>query len=151
MNELCVVLLIAVAEAIGRLWPRKHSPQPVPQPAPSPHEYGLFLPPDCDEVEFKDVLQYSTYHREYPKDKSYDFITIRNPANITVLRNYIPRKKKIALLPPIGRNSKELKKECHEKLTMTEQHLIDCQLPNPVPIMRNGVQIGGFHKPTIWP
>jgi hypothetical protein len=84
MNELCVVLLIAVAGAIGRLWPRKHSPQPVPQPAPSPHEYGLFLPPDCDEVEFKDVLQYSTYHREYPKDKSYDFITIRNPANITV-------------------------------------------------------------------
>lgn len=56
----------------------------------------------------------------------------------------------LAVLPPIGRNSKELQKECSSRYHMTEAHLIACQLPNPVVVMHNGVQTCTLNKPTTW-
>lgn len=58
--------------------------------------------------------------------------------------------KQLAILPPIGRVAKELTQVCDEHFTMTEQHLIDCQLPNPIPIIRNGMQKSTLHKPASW-
>lgn len=57
----------------------------------------------------------------------------------------------LALLPPIGRNSNELRKECSEGFQMTEAHLIACQLPNPLPIVKGGVQTCALNKPPTWP
>jgi uncharacterized LabA/DUF88 family protein len=59
--------------------------------------------------------------------------------------------KQLAVLPPIGRNSKELSSVCSQTFTMTEAHLLACQLPNPVPIMKNGVETGKLEKPPSWP
>lgn len=59
--------------------------------------------------------------------------------------------KRLAVLAPIGRKSKELSGVCHETLKMLEQHLIDCQLPDQIPIIRNGVQHCVFQKPPNWP
>lgn len=82
MSEFCVILLIAAAGVIGRLSGKKQVQTPVPF-NPS-QEYGLFLPPDCESIEIKNISQYSTYHHEYPKDRSYDFITIHDPQKVTV-------------------------------------------------------------------
>jgi uncharacterized LabA/DUF88 family protein len=59
--------------------------------------------------------------------------------------------KRFAVMPPIGRGAKELIKECDEHFKMTEQHLIDCQLPNPLPIEKNGKVYSHLVKPTTWP
>jgi uncharacterized LabA/DUF88 family protein len=58
--------------------------------------------------------------------------------------------KTIFTLPPIGRNSKELVRVCDGKFTMDEQALIDCQLPNPMPIMKDGKQTSSIVKPSTW-
>ena len=58
--------------------------------------------------------------------------------------------KTLAILPPIGRVAKELSQVCDEHFTMTEQHLIDCQLPNPIPIIKDGVQRSVLRKPASW-
>jgi uncharacterized LabA/DUF88 family protein len=59
--------------------------------------------------------------------------------------------KRLAVLPPIGRRAKELSRECHQTYKMTEQHLAECQLPNPFPLMKDGKQCGRVEKPTTWP
>jgi uncharacterized LabA/DUF88 family protein len=59
--------------------------------------------------------------------------------------------KRLAVLPPIGRGSKELSAACDETFTMTEQHLSLCQLPNPLPIFKNGQKTGDLVKPIGWP
>lgn len=69
---------------------------------------------------------------------------------IKLLRSLYPEKK-FAVMPPIGRGAKELKRVCHEYLRMTEDHLKDCQLPNPFPIVRGGKTVGHLVKPTVWP
>lgn len=69
---------------------------------------------------------------------------------IKLLRDVHPEKR-FAVLPPIGRGAKDLIKACHEHFKMTEQHLIDCQLPNPLPIVKNGRTCSYIVKPTIWP
>lgn len=58
--------------------------------------------------------------------------------------------KVLASLPPIGRKAKDLKKCCHEQFKMTEQHLIDCQLPNPLPVNHNGKQTSILVCPESW-
>jgi uncharacterized LabA/DUF88 family protein len=60
-------------------------------------------------------------------------------------------KKRLAVLAPIGRRSKELSGVCHQTLKMLEQHLIDCQLPNRVPVAKDGKQHCVFEKPPGWP
>jgi uncharacterized LabA/DUF88 family protein len=60
-------------------------------------------------------------------------------------------KKRTAVLAPIGRKSKELSGVCHETFKMLEQHLIDCQLPNPFPVIKDGKEHCAFHKPPNWP
>jgi uncharacterized LabA/DUF88 family protein len=60
-------------------------------------------------------------------------------------------KKRLAVLAPIGRKSKELSGVCHQTFKMLEQHLIDCQLPNPMPVMKDGKQHCVFAKPPNWP
>jgi uncharacterized LabA/DUF88 family protein len=58
----------------------------------------------------------------------------------------------LALLPPIGRNSKELAKVCDQHFRITEQHLVECQMPTLVPVTKNGKKVGTFFvKPSIWP
>jgi hypothetical protein len=59
--------------------------------------------------------------------------------------------KEIFILPPIGRNSKELVQAAGNRLIMTEQHLRDSQLPNPVDIIRNGKITAQLWKPASWP
>jgi uncharacterized LabA/DUF88 family protein len=56
----------------------------------------------------------------------------------------------LASLPPVGRKAKELKKECHQSFRMTEDHLKECQLPNPFPVIYNGKQTGVLVKPSSW-
>jgi len=58
--------------------------------------------------------------------------------------------KTVFTLPPIGRNSKELTRTCDGRFTMSEQALIDCQLPNPLPILRDGKQTALIVKPSSW-
>lgn len=82
MNPFCVVLLIAAAGVIGRLWPRKPVPPIVINT--SKQEYGLFLPPDCESVEFKNLIYYHTYHHQYDDKTVYNSMTIKNPAKISV-------------------------------------------------------------------
>jgi hypothetical protein len=55
-----------------------------------------------------------------------------------------------ASLPPIGRKSKELRQCCHQSFKMTEEHLRDCQLPNPMPVIHEGKQYGVLVKPPSW-
>jgi uncharacterized LabA/DUF88 family protein len=55
-----------------------------------------------------------------------------------------------ASLPPIGRKSKELRQCCHQSFKMTEEHLRDCQLPNPLPVTHEGKQYGVLVKPPSW-
>jgi len=58
--------------------------------------------------------------------------------------------KRLASLPPIGREAKELAQVCHESFKMTEAHLAACQLPTPIPLIQNGVQYGVLEKPLGW-
>jgi len=70
---------------------------------------------------------------------------------IQLLRDMYPEKK-FAVMAPIGRGAKDLARVCHEQFKMTEQHLIDCQLPNPIQVIRNGKPTGAYIvKPPIWP
>jgi len=69
---------------------------------------------------------------------------------IELLKGMYPEKR-FAVLPPIGRGANELVRACHEHFRMTEQHLIDCQLPNPLPIEKNGRVFSHLVKPTTWP
>jgi uncharacterized LabA/DUF88 family protein len=69
---------------------------------------------------------------------------------LKLLKKMYPEKR-LAVLPPIGRKAKELSRESHQTFKMTEQHLIDCQLPNPFPLIRDGKQYGLLEKPAIWP
>jgi len=63
MNIICSILLIVAAGVIGRLWPRKSQVVSVPVvPIVPAQEYGLFFPPDCDEIVFKDVSYFHSYH-----------------------------------------------------------------------------------------
>jgi hypothetical protein len=46
---------------------------------------------------------------------------------------------------------KSSKKAYGGRFVMTEQHLIDSQLPNPLPVIRNGKETGTFFvKPNTW-
>lgn len=57
----------------------------------------------------------------------------------------------LASLPPVGRKAKELKGVCQESFKMTEEHLRECQLPNPFPLLDgNGKQYGVLPKPPSW-
>jgi len=58
--------------------------------------------------------------------------------------------KRVFTLPPIGRNSKELTRVCDGRFTMTEQALVDSQLPNPLPIVKDGRQTAFIVKPSSW-
>jgi uncharacterized LabA/DUF88 family protein len=60
--------------------------------------------------------------------------------------------KQVFVLPPIGRNSKELVNAAGKKrLTMTEDDLLQSLLPNPVDIVRNGKVTAQLWKPAVWP
>lgn len=59
--------------------------------------------------------------------------------------------KQAAVIIPIGRGAKELTRASGQAFKITEQHLRECQLPNPLPIMRDGKQISIIIKPTRWP
>jgi hypothetical protein len=78
MNTLCIILLIAAAGAIGRLWPRKNPP--VVQTSdlvPAPVEYGLIVPPGCEEIVFNGMRDFHTY-TSYTKSLGvYNSVTIR--------------------------------------------------------------------------
>lgn len=69
---------------------------------------------------------------------------------IALLKSMYPEKR-FAAMPPIGRGAKDLIRVCHEHFRMTEQHLIDCQFPNPLPIKKNGRVYSHLVKPTTWP
>lgn len=58
--------------------------------------------------------------------------------------------KKLASLPPIGREAKELAQVCDESFKMTEAHLAACQLPNQIPLLNGGHQYGVLEKPQGW-
>jgi hypothetical protein len=59
--------------------------------------------------------------------------------------------KRVAVIVPIGRKAKELKQACAgNAFKITEEHLSQCQLPNPIPIMRDGRQTSVLVKPVIW-
>jgi uncharacterized LabA/DUF88 family protein len=59
--------------------------------------------------------------------------------------------KKVFVLPPIGRNSKELVRAAGKnRLVMTEEHLGRAILPNPVDIVRDGKMVAQLWKPATW-
>lgn len=68
---------------------------------------------------------------------------------IRMLKEIYPEKTFVSLAP-IGRSSKALTKACGGRFVMIEQHLIDSQLPNPLPVMHKGKETGLFVKPTTW-
>jgi uncharacterized LabA/DUF88 family protein len=68
---------------------------------------------------------------------------------LRLLKKLYPRKR-LAVLPPIGRRAKELSRESDQTFKMTEQHLIDCQLPNPFPLVKDGKQYASLPKPATW-
>lgn len=68
---------------------------------------------------------------------------------VRLLKKLYPQKI-VAVLPPIGRGAKELSKVCHQTFKMTEDHLRECQLPNPLPIIKNGRQTAILFKPATW-
>jgi len=70
---------------------------------------------------------------------------------IKLLRRMHPEKR-VSVIIPIGRKAKELKQACGgNAFKITEEHLSQCQLPNPIPIMRDGRQTALLVKPVIWP
>ncbi len=58
--------------------------------------------------------------------------------------------KQVAVVVPIGRRADELSKVCGESFQIEEQHLIDCQLPNPIEVVRNGKTVSRIVKPATW-
>jgi hypothetical protein len=69
---------------------------------------------------------------------------------VRLLRRKYPAKK-VFVLPPIGRNSKELVREAGDnRLIMTEEHLLASMLPNPVEIVRDGKVTAQLWKPAPW-
>jgi uncharacterized LabA/DUF88 family protein len=56
----------------------------------------------------------------------------------------------IAVVTPIGRSCDELARTCGESYKITEADLAASQLPNPIPIIRNGKQVSLIVKPTSW-
>jgi uncharacterized LabA/DUF88 family protein len=68
---------------------------------------------------------------------------------IKMLKDLHPEKTFVSLAP-IGRSSKALMKACGGRFVMAEQHLIDSQLPNPLPVIHNGKEKGLFVKPSTW-
>ena len=70
---------------------------------------------------------------------------------INLLKKMHPSKR-VAVIVPVGRKAKELKKACGgNAFKITEEHLSQCQLPNPIPIMRDGRQVAVLVKPVVWP
>jgi len=70
---------------------------------------------------------------------------------IKLLKKQHPEKK-VFILAPIGRNSKELVRAAEgNRMIMTEAHLLRCQLPNPVDIFRGGKVLAQVWKPASWP
>jgi uncharacterized LabA/DUF88 family protein len=70
---------------------------------------------------------------------------------IKLLRKLHPNKT-VAVIIPIGRGAKELKRACDgNAFKITEEHLAQCQLPNPIPIMRDGRRVSLIVRPTKWP
>ncbi len=70
---------------------------------------------------------------------------------INLLKKMHPNKQ-VAVIVPVGRKAKELKNACEgNAFKITEDHLSQCQLPNPIPIMREGRQVALLVKPPIWP
>jgi uncharacterized LabA/DUF88 family protein len=68
---------------------------------------------------------------------------------VRLLKKLHPEKR-VLTFPPIGRNSKELVRVCDGRLTMSEDALIACQLPNPIPIIKGGKQSAVLVKPSTW-
>jgi uncharacterized LabA/DUF88 family protein len=59
--------------------------------------------------------------------------------------------KHVAVIVPVGRKAKELKQACGgNAFKITEEHLAQCQLPNLIPITRDGRQTALIVKPTTW-
>lgn len=59
--------------------------------------------------------------------------------------------KQVFILPPIGRNSKELVRAAGKhRLIMTEQDLLAAIMPNPVDIVRDGRVTAQLWKPATW-
>jgi uncharacterized LabA/DUF88 family protein len=70
---------------------------------------------------------------------------------IKLLKKLHPHKK-VAMVIPIGRGAKQLKKVCDgNAYKITEDHLRNCQLPALIPIMRDRRQISLIVRPAIWP
>ncbi|MGA2876515.1 MAG: NYN domain-containing protein [Nitrososphaerales archaeon] len=70
---------------------------------------------------------------------------------INLLKKMHPTKR-VAVIIPVGRKAKELKQACGgSAFKITEEHLSQCQLPNPMPIMKDGRQVALLVKPTVWP
>jgi uncharacterized LabA/DUF88 family protein len=69
---------------------------------------------------------------------------------LNLISKHYPTKQK-AIIIPIGRGAKELTRACDgNAFKITEQHLMESQLPNPIPIMRDGKQVSTLVKPTSW-
>jgi uncharacterized LabA/DUF88 family protein len=60
--------------------------------------------------------------------------------------------KSVYIIPPIGRNSKELVRAAGRgsRKVMLESHLAAAQMPNPVQVLRDGRVISRIVKPTTW-
>jgi hypothetical protein len=70
---------------------------------------------------------------------------------VKLLKKLHPEKS-VAVIIPVGRGAKDLKKACDGKsYKITEEHLQACQLPQLIPIMRDGRQISLIVKPSQWP
>jgi uncharacterized LabA/DUF88 family protein len=71
---------------------------------------------------------------------------------VRLLKSLHPEKV-VYILPPIGRNSKELVKEAgrNSRKIMSEQHLEASILPNPVDVVRDGRVTAQIWKPDSWP
>lgn len=70
---------------------------------------------------------------------------------IRLLKKLHPQKT-VYIVPPIGRNSKELVTAAgkNSRKTMEERHLAAAVLPNPVDVMRDGRVISQIWKPATW-
>ena len=70
---------------------------------------------------------------------------------IKLLKKMHPNKQ-VAVIVPVGRKAKELKQACDgNAFKITEEHLAQCQLRNPIPIIKDGRQVALLVKPTVWP
>jgi len=81
MNIICAIALIIAAGLIGRLSSRKPKPPVVLEPKPeTEHEYGLFVPPNCESVVFgSSISQFHIYHHD-----GYNYITIFKPKQVEI-------------------------------------------------------------------